>query len=282
MGKIAITFDVTNKEYFDKLQEYMKLYYSHVFVFTKSDEGIVITDGKKVNKFYIVISNVDYDIYQYQKATTICKQIMAITIPKAKQNEMSPQVSCVITVTSIRGGIGKTTFSQNLCNHLIKSNKQVLYLLLDSFSPMDGEFNEDNEHDISQLIYYIEQGKDISLAIEALKSIDKTNQVSFIRCLYPSMDGWIKTDTAVKLMAVLLSNSSYDYTVIELPRHLVDGQIELMKLATHNIILTNQEDKRHQVYLTYLTNKLLEHYITCNTNEENIIDDLIVGRQNGS
>lgn len=282
MGKITITFDVTNKEYFDKLQEYMKLYYSHVFVFTKSDEGIIITDGKKVNKLYIVISNVDYDIYQYQKATTICQQIMAITIPKAKQNEMSPQVNCVITVTSIRGGVGKTTFSQNLCNRLVKSNKQVLYLLLDSFSPMDGEFNEENEHDISQLIYYIKQGKDISLAIEALKSIDKTNQVSFIRCLYPSMDGWIKIDTAAKLMTALLSSFSYDYTVIELPRYLVEGQIELMKLATHNIILTNQEDKRQQVYLTHLTNKLSEHYITCKTNEENIIDDLIVGRQNGS
>ncbi len=275
MGKIAITFEVTNKEYFDKLQEYMRLYYAHVFVFTKSDESIIITDGKKINKSFLVIGNVEYDIYQYQKASVICQQIMAMVMPKAKQIDLNTKINCVITVTSIRGGEGKTTFSQALCNRLVTSNKQVLYLLLDSFAPMDGEFNEENEHDISQLIYYIEQGRDVSLAIEALKSKDKLSQVSFIRCLYPSMDGWIKSDTANKLITTLLCNPQYDYTVIELPRNLVEGQIELMKLATHNVVLSNKEDKRHLVYLKYLTNKLSEHYISCKTDEGNLIDEII-------
>lgn len=275
MGKIAITFDVTNKEYFDKLKEYIKLYYSHVFVFTKSNESIIITDGKKISKSFIVISNIDYDIYQYQKASVICQQLIVIAMPKAKQIDLITKTNCVVTVTSIRGGEGKTTFSQNLCNRLATSNKQVLYLLLDSFSPMDGEFNGENEHDISQLIYHIEQGRDISLAIEALKSLNKLSRVSFIRCLYPSMDGWLKSDTAIKLINTLLGSSQYDYTVIELPRYLVKGQLELMKLATHNVVLTNNEDKRQLVYLSYLTKKLSDHYITCKTDEGNLVDDII-------
>jgi len=259
MIKTRIIFDVKDVEFFNKLKSYILLNYNNVIEYNEENYEYIISDKNIHKDNYIIISDIDFDIYKYQKASKICSLIINKTNIDNKNNnssDLTKKISTLLSVTSACGGVGKTYLAQQLAQELAKKGYKVLYILLDSFSPLDGSFKDENEYDISKLVYYLLQKKDVNKAIEAVKTYDHIKDVHYIRCLYPSLDGFMKLETAQYFIKGINNNGIYDYIIFDIPSYLTKANIEIMKNSQISFFINKYNSEREKIFLTFLNKKM--------------------------
>jgi len=279
MIKTRIIFDVKDVEFFNKLKSYILLNYNNVIEYSEKNYEYIISDKPIHKENYIIISDINFDIYKYQKASKICSLIINKTNIDNKnddKNNLAKKSPIILAITSACGGVGKTYISQQLAQSLAKENYKVLYILLDSFSPLDGQFKDENEYDISKLIYYLLQKKDVNKAIEAIKTYDHINDVHYIRSLYPSLDGFMELQTAQYLIKGINSNNIYDYIIFDIPSYLTQANIEMMKHSHIVFFINKYNSEREKIFLKFLNQKATTtcYEITNDYNIENLVTNI--------
>lgn len=138
----------------------------------------------------------------------------------------------IITVTSVKGGTGKTVTTLNLAGIISKLNKKVLIIDLDLYSSSIAmSLNLDNEKDIYKLIYDIKNNKYTTIE-------DYTeNYNDFVSVLPSPKDPRFANKIGIKYINIVLdkAKSRYDYILIDTNHTLSD--LNLLTYDSSDLIL---------------------------------------------
>ena len=145
---------------------------------------------------------------------------------------MSVRKAKIVTVTSVKGGVGKTTTSINLAGILSAMRKQVLVIDLDLYgSAIAASLNISNEADIYTLINDLNNNRFDSLDHYIVKYND------FIDILPAPKDPRQASKINSKYINVVLSRTSLKYDVILIDTNHVIDEINLVTMDASDEIL---------------------------------------------
>ena len=135
MTKTQLYFDIEDKEYFERLQQYISANYGTYFEITDSlgDEQQVCTVSDYINKrnrkWIFLIKEEKGDASKYSSASEICSLLMEFNDFGAEDRTIKYKKGLVtICLTSAAGGAGKSLISQAVCCCLALTGKKVLYI----------------------------------------------------------------------------------------------------------------------------------------------------------
>ena len=136
---------------------------------------------------------------------------------------MSVRKAKIVTVTSVKGGVGKTTTVLNLAGILSAMRKQVLVIDLDLYgSAIAASLNISNEADIYTLINDLNNNRFDSLDHYIVKYND------YIDILPAPKDPRQASKINSKYINVVLSRTSFKYDVILIDTNHVIDEINLV------------------------------------------------------
>lgn len=169
-------------------------------------------------------------IRKYQSAENIRKKILELyagwdgTI--GKQGMVRKDVS-LIGVYSPLGRCIQTSFSLLLGQFLAK-NKSVLYLNFEPFSGLSGILGEEEEKDLTDLVYFLEKGKERFLyKLESM--VSNVNGLNYVAPAYSYMDiAAVKAEDWLLLVRSLRECGNYDVIILDLSE-LVQGLLDVLR-----------------------------------------------------
>ncbi len=284
MQTAGIYFDVEDKEFFDRLGEYIGLNFPRFLRICKENEksDFVITDylNKRNSRNIITIKESEGDIVKYQKASGICIELVRIIYKDIDiSEEQKESGTSIICITSARGGVGKTKIAISLASHAARSGRDVLYINLDPTSTCEVNLTGNPKNALTKLQYYLESENKTSGTI--LKELANQMEGGAFDCIvnvHPSPDCVIGSNTADKLLETAMTDSFHDLTILDLPSFLSDSLIRLLKGSTGGIILTGSEiNSREKKFIEYLDSHCKGKFIVvknqCNDVENSIPPD---------
>ncbi|MBN1623768.1 MAG: tyrosine-protein kinase family protein [Clostridia bacterium] len=259
MHTAGIHFDVEDREYFARLEEYIKLNYPRFFqICNKAEESdYIITDylNKRNSRNIITIKESDGDIKKLQRASGICIGLIGIIY---KNNDISTDQSrerpLIICVTSALGGAGKTKISTALAKHASAIGSEVLYMNLDPSSASEIKMNENAGNDMTKLQYCLENNRKIYGTL--LKEVSNPVADGVYECITnisPVPDSLIGSRSADRLIEAARADEFHDLIIMDVPSFMSDTLLKLLQGADTGILITGREPLlREQVYMEYL------------------------------
>jgi MinD-like ATPase involved in chromosome partitioning or flagellar assembly len=259
MHTAGIYFDVEDKEYFGRLEEYIKLNYPRFFrVCNKTEESdYVITDylNKRNSRNLITIKESDGDIKKLQRASGICIGLIGIiyknTDISTEQNRGGPMIICV---TSALGGAGKTMISTAIAKYASVIGREVLYMNLDPSSAGEIKMNENAGNDMTKLQYCLENNRKICGTL--LKEISNPVADGVYECIAnisPVPDSLLGSRAAERLIEAARADEFHDLIIMDVPSFLSDTLLKLLQGTDMGILITGREpSQREKVFMEYL------------------------------
>lgn len=232
---------------------------------------ILLVEENKVNdlevtekiKYTIVLADGRHEavrdlpsIYKYQSADNILNEICRIT-----QHEVEEETKCkskdtsIYTVYSPSHESYHMAYSYIYANYL-SQNIPTLYVDLSLFSRNYFELSKEQQG-LSELIYYLKQGDDIS---ERLKEvIVNKNQLSYLCGVKYAFDLLTLTKEEVRrIMKVIIDLGKYQAVVINLSMF-SDIVSELLTLGDAMLLITNKTNS-DQIIMSSFLNQMVDYF----------------------
>lgn len=186
--------------------------------------------------------NADGVIQKYQSAEAIRKKILELYADwngSVKEQGKRQRELELIGVYSPLCRCIQTSFSFLLGQFLAK-DKSVLYLNFEPFSGLSGLLGREEEKDLTDLVYYLENGRDRFLyKLESM--VSDINGLNYIAPAYSYMDiAAVKTEEWIRLLEGLQECGTYDVVILDLSE-LVQGLPEVLRKCSY-IYTLNRED----------------------------------------
>ena len=258
MSGTKLYFDIKDREYFDRLKDYIRINYGMYFEISeeKPSDGkyCIVSDyiNRRNRKDVFLIKDKKGDVCKYEKASVICSELLKrIGVGDiAKPGESEPVIICV---ASASGGNGRTTISQAMCCSFASRGYRVLYINPDPLAVKDGIFREEKKNGFSMLRYYLGKNDTVdSSVIKTIASRDAVKRVDYIANRRPGADGFMTGSESCELKKAL-KGSEYDMLVMDMPSYPAEGHLDLMKSAGCNLVIKQEGlSQRHKAYKKYL------------------------------
>lgn len=260
MHTAGIYFDVEDREYFERLEEYIRLNFLRYFrVCNKTEESdFVITDylNKRNRRNIITIKESDGDIKKFQRASEICIGLVGIiyknTDLSIEQDRRGPVIVCV---TSAQGGAGKTRISTALAKYAASIGREVLYINLDPSSSGEVRMTENSENSLTKLQYFLENNHEISgILLKKLSFPVAEGAYECISNIHPAPDSLIDSKGADRLIEVAKADEFHELIIMDVPSFLSDTLLKLIQGANMSILITSREKTlREEGFTDYLS-----------------------------
>lgn len=269
MKTTGIYFDVEDREYFDRLGEYISINYPGFFRICNEDESrdIVITDylNKRNSKNIITIREEGGDIEKFKRASSICMDLVKIVYGETDFTKGSGSSGpTVIPVTSALGGAGKTKISCALAKHAASTGRSVLYINLDASSSFKPVNSSKPANGLSELHYYLKSGDRISGI--CLKDIARPFEGGSFDCILnnrPAPDCMISPVEADRLIEAAYKDVFHEVIILDIPSFMGEALTRLMNGATKGIVITKREPEyRETCFSEYLDVHCKGKYMT--------------------
>jgi hypothetical protein len=263
MTRTKLYFDVRDNDYFERLGQYIMANYGMYFEITddkdKWPDAYTVSDyiNRRNKKGVFLIKEDKGDVYKFSPASEVCSGLMKVTNPAHGNMLPSKEAALAIGVTSAAGGAGKSVISKAISCRLAEKGMKVLYINFNPFSTNDCFFPGQNINSLTRLRYYLRKNDcGISSKIKELASRNAGKRIDFIVNDKPSGDGFISSGEAVLLMNELAGGTPYDAVVFDLSSYPDDGQVEIMKRSSVNILVCKYKiDERHIEFRKFLEKK---------------------------
>lgn len=261
MARIKLYFDVEDKEYFRRLEEYILANFSMYFEISDKKEAgpgtCIVSDyiNKRNRKGVFLVKKEKGDISKFKSAFEICSVLLKMNsigpCSTAFPGKRGPMIVCV---TSASGGAGKTTIAKAMSCEFASKGRKVLYINPNPFSSSEPVFNEKEKNSYSRLRYYIsKEDENIIGRIKSLASHDAQRRVDYIVNKIPSPDGFLNAREAAWMMEGIVNNCPYNTVVFDIPSYPGEGHIEIMKYSHRNfIVLPGPSDEKYNAYQTFI------------------------------
>lgn len=267
METAGIYFDIEDREYFDRLEGYIRLNFPRFLKVCREqvDSFFVITDylNKRNSKNIISIKETGGDIQKFQRASDICIELVNLIYGDKEvtdgHSRKSPHTICV---TSAVGGAGKTKISLSLAKHAVNSGYKVLYINADHSSTGEISLPKSAGNGLTRLQYYLYKNKKPTETL--LKDISCPAVQEGYDCIVnvsPSPNCIINTDVVDSFFNAVALDEFHDYIFIDFPSHMSDSLIRLMQGADKGVLICsnsnyNQREQKFQEFLaTHCDNK---------------------------
>lgn len=259
--KTKLYFDIKDKEYFDRLSQYITANYGMYFEITDSVENespvCIVSDyiNKRNKRGIFLVKEENGDVSKYCSASEICSALMEFNDFGAEncalKSKKGPLSVCVI---SAAGGAGKSVIAQALCCSYALKGKKVLYINLNPFSTHEQVFVDKEKNAYTRLRFYIRKmSGDISTLLKRVACTDAKRRIDYIINENPSADGFIKTDEASWFMAEINKGCCYDVILFDMSSYPGEGQIEIMKKAGRTFLVCKKNpDEKHNAFRRFL------------------------------
>ena len=157
-------------------------------------------------------------IWKYQAADRIRKDILKICSEKGNSDVVfgtAEERTRLIGVFSPVGRDIQTSFSLLLGQFLAKK-KKVLYLNLEPFSGLSGMSGFDPESDLTDLIYYLESGKD-KMRCKLESMVGNIGGLDYVSPAFSFLDlSQVTGENWILLMESIINTGKYDYLIVDL------------------------------------------------------------------
>lgn len=281
MNTAGIYFEVEDKEYFRRLEEYIRFNFTAFFhVCQKTEESdYVITDylNKRNSRNIISIKESDGDIKKFQRASGICLDLVGIIYKNTEISKESSGVDpLIICVTSALGGAGKTRIAKALAKHAAAIGREVLYINLDPSSAGEIERGESAGNDLTKLQYFLENNSKISGTL--LKEVSNPVIDGAYDCIAnvrPVPDCFIGSKVADRLMEAARADEFHNLIIMDVPSFLSDTLLKLIQEANIGILITGREiTRREQGFMDYISthcqDKIMVVKNRCSDNDNSV------------
>ena len=119
----------------------------------------------------------------------------------------------IITVWSPVGGIGKTTISMRMVEHLVRMRLRTFYLSLDGFQSMHDDEQDILEHNLAEWLYFFKKGK---LQFDSIDERGHEPYLHRISSLTPLRElVTIKKEQWVQILDYITRSLHCDYIIID-------------------------------------------------------------------
>jgi len=261
MMKTQLYFDVKDKEYFERLQQYITANYGMYFEITDSYENesqaCTVSDyiNKRNRKGIFLVKEEKGDVSKFCSASEICSALMEFNnFGNEDNNSKNKNGLHVVCVTSAAGGVGKSVIAQALCCSWALKGKKVLYINPNPFSTYEQIFTDKEKNAYTRLRFYIRKmSGDISTRMKSLACTDLKRRVDYIINAFPSPDGFIQSEEASWFMTEISKSCCYDVIVFDMPSCPDEGLIEIMKKSNRTFLVFKENpDDRHNAFRRFL------------------------------
>ncbi|WP_128894083.1 AAA family ATPase [Longirhabdus pacifica] len=168
------------------------------------------------------LESAPFKLAKYQSIDDLLQKIEQITLHQymhSTQKSGTPQQhgSCVISVASAAGGVGKTTFCRCLIQHYVNEGKKVLYCNIETFSSwLELSLQEKNDA-LDRLFYYLQSDSD--QVMEQLKACMTYDEVMQCHVLPPIYQMEVMQEVTVtdmqKLIDMIRQLGLYDVIILD-------------------------------------------------------------------
>lgn len=261
MVRTQLYFDVKDKEYFNRLSQYIIANYGMYFEIIDSaeKESPVCTVSDYINKRnrrgIFLIKEEKGDISKYSSASEICSALMEFNDFGSENSAIkSKNETLTLCVISAAGGAGKSIIAQALCCNYALKGKKALYINTNPFSAHEQIFTDKKKNAYTRLRFYIRKmSGDISTRLKSIACTDAKRRVDYIINESPSSDGLIKVDEASWFMTEIKKGCCYDVILFDMSSYPGDGQIEIMKRASGTFLVYKKNpDDKHNAFRRFL------------------------------
>lgn len=186
-------------------------------------------------------------IRKYQSSETIRKMILELYADwngtVSKQNIMQKD-TCLVGIYSPLGRCLQTSFSL-LLGQFLAEKQNVLYLNFEPFTGLSGLLGREEEKDLTDLVYYLENGKDRFLyKLESM--VSNVNGLNYVAPAYSYMDiAAVKAEDWLLLIQSLKECGNYDVIILDLSE-LVQGLPDILRECSY--IYTLNQNKGAAVH----------------------------------
>ena len=256
-------FDCFNKYYFenielyaftndDSLLEFLKcnkidiLLMHEDFCLNNNLEGNVIII-KLIEK--ISLENQSKTILKYQKISLIYKEILNEYSSVYKGQIKSTRTNSynnTISFMSSGAGSGTSTIASAFAISLIKKNKKVLFIDMQSFPTINCVFEAEGKFTMSEIMYAIKSKKaDLSLRIESALKVDNSGVNFYDPCKNPLERNEITAENLITLLEKLKEITNYDYIIIDIDFLLNETCLKLLNYSDSVVFVSNTTDENY-------------------------------------
>lgn len=175
-------------------------------------------------------------IYKYQSADSILKELLhycedADVLMQA--NYISAGNKQIIGVFSPVSRIYKTSLAISI-GQLLAKERKVLYINMEEYSGFSQILNESDQGTLSDLLYLIEQEKDITLILHNL--VQNIGRLDYIPTVLTPIDiSDVKQETWSRLIEEITNTTEYEVLILDMGNS-VNGIFKLLKMCS--VILT--------------------------------------------
>jgi len=177
-------------------------------------------------------------IEKYQRADRIVSEMLdkfllcqdsEVLLPKNTRHTRT------IAVYSPQGGTGKTTLAVGLCAELSRQGMPAFYLNMEDIQSTEAFFDCEGASGLSDIFFYLkEQGNNISLKIESVKSTDLSKKIQY----FAPPNGITEIDDMTPnelcdLVFRIKQMAHYDFIVIDMSSSFNARNIALLGVCEH-------------------------------------------------
>lgn len=186
-------------------------------------------------------------IRKYQSSETIRKMILELYADwngtVSKQNIMQKD-TCLVGIYSPLGRCLQTSFSL-LLGQFLAEKQNVLYLNFEPFTGLSGLLGREEEKDLTDLVYYLENGTNRFLyKLESM--VSNVNGLNYVAPAYSYMDiAAVKAEDWLLLIQSLKECGNYDVIILDLSE-LVQGLPDILRECSY--IYTLNQNKGAAVH----------------------------------
>ena len=198
-------------------------------------------------------------IRKYQSGEEIRKQLMEIISesevagPVMKSSEKQTKVIGIFSPVCREI---QTSFSL-LMGQFLAKKQRVLYLNLEPFSGLSELDGNTGGHDLTDLVYYLEGGRD-RLVYKLESMVGNVNGLDYIAPAFSFIDlGQVRAESWQLLLKTLRELGSYDWIILDLSE-LVQGLLDVLRSCDMIYTISNHEGmalsrmKQYEDLLKYL------------------------------
>ncbi|MCR5210170.1 MAG: hypothetical protein K6C99_08165 [Lachnospiraceae bacterium] len=181
-------------------------------------------------------------IWKYQSAEKIRKDILKICAEKGDPDVIFGSAEGRTRMIGIFSPVGRdiqTSFSLLLGQFLAKK-KKVLYLNLEPFSGLSNMPGYDPESDLTDLIYYLESGKEkIRCKLESM--VGNIGGLDYVSPAFSFLDlSQISESNWLLLLQTIINTGKYDYLIVDLSE-MIKGLLSILRECDVVYTITGRE-----------------------------------------
>ncbi|MCR5597533.1 MAG: hypothetical protein K6G19_05135 [Lachnospiraceae bacterium] len=169
-------------------------------------------------------------IWKYQSAENIRKEILEHCAEKGNLDAVIDECGRHTRLIGVFSPVGKdvqTSFSLLLGQFLAKK-KKVLYLNLEPFSGLSYLDNAGEGRDLTDLIYYMNSGKD-KLQYKLESMINRIGELDYVAPAFSFIDlAQIESENWILLLKMIMKYGKYDYLILDLSE-IIQGVLNVLR-----------------------------------------------------